>query len=134
MSGAPAEQFGKLMSIPDALLPMYLQYATAWSPETVEDATTRLSAGTLHPNAAKRLLSRTVVDLYHGEGAGAAAEAEFDRVFVAHEAPEDVPEVQIPAPRVRVATLLRHAFPSVVPSNNEGRRKIVQGGVRLDGE
>ena len=23
---------------------------------------------------------------------------------------------------------------SVVPSNNEGRRKIVQGGVRLDGE
>ena len=60
---------------------------------------------------AKRLLARTVVDLYHGDGAGDAAEAEFDRVFVAHEVPDDVPEVQIPAAdvrdgRIRVATLV----------------------------
>ena len=33
------------------------------------------------PVDAKRLLARTVVDLYHGDGARAAAEAEFDRVF-----------------------------------------------------
>ena len=45
------------------------------------------------PRRAKRLLARTVVDLYHGAGAGAAAEAEFDRVFKEHEVPTDVPEV-----------------------------------------
>jgi tyrosyl-tRNA synthetase len=33
-----------------------------------------------------------------------------------------------------VATLLAHAFPQAVPSNKEGRRKIQQGGVRLDGD
>ena len=88
----PAEQFGKLMSIPDAALPMYLQYATAWPPEVVDRTVEELGSGTLHPNAAKRLLARTVVDLYHGAGAGDAAEAEFDKVFKAHEAPTDLAE------------------------------------------
>ena len=36
--------------------------------------------------------------------------------------------------RVRLSHLLALAFPTAVPSNKEGRRKIVQGGVRLDGE
>ena len=35
-------------------------------------------------------MARTVVDLYHGAGAGDAAEAEFDKVFKAHEAPTDM--------------------------------------------
>ena len=36
--------------------------------------------------------------------------------------------------RIRLARLLALAFPTAVPSNKEGRRKIEQGGVRLDGE
>jgi tyrosyl-tRNA synthetase len=35
--------------------------------------------------------------------------------------------------RVRLARLLALAFPKTVPSNKEGRRKIEQGGVKLDG-
>ena len=34
---APAEQFGKLMSIPDALMPNYFQYATDWTPEQIAE-------------------------------------------------------------------------------------------------
>ena len=41
----PGEQFGKLMSIPDALMPRYFQLTTGWLPEqvesTVEDAADR---------------------------------------------------------------------------------------------
>ncbi|GIU87863.1 MAG: tyrosine--tRNA ligase [Acidimicrobiia bacterium] len=84
-----AEQFGKLMSIPDTALPMYLEHATGWGPDRVAEVLGALTGGSLHPNAAKRLLARTVVDLYHGAGAGARAEAEFDRVFKAHEAPSE---------------------------------------------
>src|SRR5262249_17933475 len=91
------EQFGKLMSIPDAALPMYLRYATAWPPEQVDEVTSRLAAGELHPNAAKRLLARTVVDLYHGDGAGEAAEAELNRVFKDHDIPTDIPEFRLSA-------------------------------------
>ena len=136
---APTEQFGKLMSLPDELMPQYFELATAWPLERAAAVTRDLQSGLLKPVEAKRLLAHTVVELYHGNGAGDVAEAEFDRVFVAHEVPEDVPEVQIPPDevrdgRIRVATLVALAFPQAVSSNNEGQRKIVQGGVRLDGE
>ena len=43
----PSEQFGKLMSIPDDVLPMYFQYATAWAPESRrrDDRAARSRAG-----------------------------------------------------------------------------------------
>jgi tyrosyl-tRNA synthetase len=131
-------QYGKLMSLPDETMPEYFELATGWSDVRVAELTGALQSGEITPRDAKRLLARTVVDLYHGEGAGAEAEAEFDRVFVAHETPDDVPVVPIPPDdvrdgRVRMATLVARAFPDVVPSNKEGRRKIQQGGVRVDG-
>ena len=136
---APGEQFGKLMRVPDDLMPRYLTLTTGWHPDRIEEVTSALGSGEVAPVDGKRLLARTVVDLYHGDGAGAGAEAEFDRVFRAHETPADVPEVRVdPAElrdgRIRVAHLLALAFPGAVPSNKEGQRKITQGGVRIDGE
>jgi len=136
---APGEQFGKLLSIPDTLMPRYFTLTTGWHPDRIDEVTAALAAGDLAPVDAKRLLGRTVVDLYHGAGAGDAAEAEFDRVFRAHDVPTDLPEVAIPADEyldgtVRLARVLALAFPKAVPSNKEGRRKIEQGGVRIDGE
>ncbi|MFN8026263.1 MAG: tyrosine--tRNA ligase [Acidimicrobiia bacterium] len=136
---APGEQFGKLLSIPDELMPRYFTLTTGWHPDRIEEVTRALTAGEIKPVDAKRLLARTVVDLYHGEGAGDAAQAEFDRVFRANDVPTDMPEVAVPAEEyvdgtVRLARVLAIAFPKAVPSNKEGRRKIEQGGVRLDGE
>ncbi len=134
----PGEQFGKLMRVPDALMPRYLTLTTGWHPDRIDEVTGALSSGALAPVDGKRLLARTVVDLYHGDGAGAEAEAEFDRVFRDHAVPEEVAEFAVDPSeltdgRVRVARLLALAFPTAVPSNKEGRRKIEQGGVRIDG-
>jgi tyrosyl-tRNA synthetase len=131
----PEEQFGKLMRIPDELMPSYFELTTGWHPDTVNDVMDQLGAGDLKPVDAKRLLAGTVVDLYHGEGAGAGAEAEFDRVFKEHAAPSEVPEFVLPAEalrdgRIEVARLL--ALAGLVASNREGRRKIAEGGVYLD--
>jgi len=133
------EQFGKLMSLPDELMPRYFTLTTGWHPDRIDEVTGALADGELLPVDAKRLLARTVVDLYHGDGAGDAAEAEFDRVFRSHGAPDDIAEFAIPADelrdgRIRVSRLLHLAFPGAVPSNKEGVRKIQQGGVKLDGE
>ncbi len=134
ISEPAAEQFGKLMSIPDPLMPRYFALATGWRPDRVAEVTAALADGSLAPVAAKRLLGRTVADLYHGPGAGEAAEAEFDRVFKAGALPSEVPERQVDAGEfpMRLATLL--AVTELVPSNKEGRRKIAQGGVRIAGE
>jgi len=133
---APAEQFGKLMSLPDAVMPRYFQLTTGWHPDRVDEVAAALEAGDLRPVDAKRLLARTVVDLYHDDGAGEAAEAEFDKVFRAHEAPTDVPEHELDAGecvdgRIRLAHVLRQA--GLVASNKEGVRMIGQGAVRVDG-
>lgn len=133
----PAEQFGKLMSLPDPLLPRYLALTTGWPPDQVAQTTQGLDAGDLSPRDAKRLLARTVADLYHGPGAGDTAEAEFDRVFRAHEPPSDIPDHHLDPPGpgdgpLRIAAVLHQA--ELTKSNKEGRRLIQQGGVRLDGE
>jgi tyrosyl-tRNA synthetase len=133
----PAEQFGKVMSIPDSVLPQYLALATGWPPDRSEAEIAALASGAVHPNEAKRRLARTIVDLYHGPGAGEAAEAAFDRVYKAHEAPVDVPvfvlePAQLMDGRIRLARLL--ALAGLAKSNSEGRRKIGEGAVRLDGE
>ena len=137
----PGEQFGKLMSLPDELMPRVLHAHHRLAPRPHRRGDRRAaSGGSLKPVDAKRLLARTVVDLYHGDGAGAAAEAEFDRVFVAHEVPDEVAEVHDRRRRACATAgsasprCVALAFPKAVPSNKEGRRKIVQGGVSLDGE
>lgn len=133
----PALMFGKLMRIPDRLMPRYFELATGWHPDRVAETLEALGAGSLHPAEAKRLLARTVVDLYHGPGVGEAAEAEFDRVFRAHEAPSEVAEFELgPQHLVEGRVLLAKALAlaGLVPSTREGRRKIAQGGVRMDGE
>jgi len=134
----PDQQFGKLMRIPDEVMPEYFELATGWSPGRVAEAIAELERAQPSDRARlKRQLAQTVADLYHGEGAGAGAEAEFDRVFKAHAAPTEVPEYVIPPEelrdgRIEVARLLTLA--GLAASNREGRRKIQEGGVYLDGE
>jgi tyrosyl-tRNA synthetase len=133
----PEEQFGKLMRIPDELMPQYFELTTGWYPDKVKEVTGQLSSGDLKPVDAKRLLARTVVGLYHGNPAARGAEAEFDRVYRDHAAPSDVAEFAIPSDelrdgRIEVARLLTLA--GLAASNREGRRKIQEGGVYLDDE
>lgn len=133
---APSDMFGKLMKVPDELMPQYFALTTAWPPDRVAEVQGALRRGDLAPVDAKRLLGRTVVDLYHGGGAGEAAEAEFDRVFKAHDAPTDVAEHVLDVGealdgRIRLATVLRQA--GLASSNKEGRRLIQGGGVKRDG-
>lgn len=134
---APPEMFGKLMRIPDGLIGRYFALTTGWGPEPLADALARLGSGALAAHEAKRLLARTVVELYHGEGAGEAAEAEFDRVFKDHRPPSEMPEFRLEAHmlengRIWLPRLL--ALCGLVASHREGRRMIEQGGVRIGGE
>ncbi|HET8956782.1 MAG TPA: tyrosine--tRNA ligase [Solirubrobacterales bacterium] len=125
VTDAPEEMFGRLMSIPDEAMAEY--YRLLLGSEQPD----------IPPNQAKRELGRRIVDRFHGEGAGAAAEEHFDRVHVKHEVPEDIPEVELGAYRadgnglVHLPRLIAGAFGL---SSSEGRRLIQQGGVKLDGE
>jgi tyrosyl-tRNA synthetase len=136
---SPNDQFGKIMSIPDSLLERYALLTTGWHPDEVDEFSRELRVGALKPMDAKRRLAARVVELYHDSEAAASSTEAFARVFSAREAPEEIPDFSVPGEeyrdgKVRLSRVLALAFPSAVPSNKEGHRKIVQGGVRLDGE
>jgi tyrosyl-tRNA synthetase len=127
-----ADMFGKVMSIPDALMPQWFELASGLTYAVIDDVTARLADGSLHPNEAKRLLGRSIVTLYHDEQAGRDAEAAFDRQFREQEVPDDIAEFPLPPDDpVSIPGLLRGA--GLVASGGEARRMITQGGVKLDG-
>src|SRR5918996_4883440 len=133
----PEEQFGKLMSIPDELMPRYFRLCTALEPAEVEAIEEGLAGGSLHPGEQKRRLAREIVARYHGEEAARSAEEHFDRVFRQRELPEEIGEVSIPAESIRGGTVWLPKLLAAVglaSSNSDARRLIEQGGVRLDGE
>jgi tyrosyl-tRNA synthetase len=130
------DMFGKLMSLPDDLIAKYELLCTELGPADNAQVVAGLADGSIHPNDEKRRMARTIVDLYHGPGAGEAAEAAFDRVFKEHDLPEDMPEVTLPADVVvdgRVWLPKALVAAGLAASNGEARRAIEQGGVRLDG-
>ena len=118
---APEEQFGKVMSVPDAQMPEFYELLFPSEP-----------GPTGHPNDEKRRLGRLVADRFHGAGAGEAAEAHFDRLFKDRKAPDEVREVSVPAGAVHMPALLVDQLG--VGSRSEARRMLQQGGVSADGD
>jgi tyrosyl-tRNA synthetase len=116
----PEDMFGKVLSIPDAAMPSWYDLLLGSEPPAGES-----------PRDQKRALARAIVTRYHGAEAAAAAEAHFDRVHVAREVPEDIPELALPAaPTVHLPELLGDELGM---SRSDVRRTVGQGGVRLDG-
>ena len=129
----PADMFGKVMSIPDALMAQYFELATELPQETIMPILAGLGDGSLHPGETKRQLGREIVGLYWGSESAAQAEEAFDQVFKRGEAPDEIEEFILPAEDpVFLPAVLRDA--GVVKSSSEARRLITQGAVKLDGE
>jgi tyrosyl-tRNA synthetase len=119
VSDPPEEMFGRLMSIPDELMPEYFRLLLSAEPPPLE------------PNLAKRELARRIVERYHGAEAPGTAEEHFDRLHVRHELPEEIEEARVAAnDPLHLPALLAEQFGL---SRSEARRLIEQGGVRVDG-
>jgi tyrosyl-tRNA synthetase len=116
-----AEIYGKTLSLPDPAMGQWYSLLLGVDPPAE-----------LSPRDAKRALARALTDRYAGPGAGAAAEAAFDRLFIEGAIPTDVPELTV-APQdgqIHLPAVMREAFGV---SSSEARRTLSQGGVRIDG-
>ena len=127
-----ADQFGKLMSVPDAVVGMYARLCTALHPREVDALEAEVEAGGPAANRAKRRMAREVVTLYHGPEEAAVAEERFNAVFQRGEVAQDAPDhvlaagdpVHLPAALVAAG---------LAQSTSAARRDIDAGAVRVDG-
>lgn len=122
LTDAPNDMFGKLMSIPDELMPMYYELLTS---ENMDDIKA------MHPMAAKKKLAGLLVTRFHGEAAAKAALENFEKVFSKKELPTDMPEFKPEAGALLSAVIFAAG---AAPSKNKARGLIDQGAVRLKGE
>jgi tyrosyl-tRNA synthetase len=125
------EMYGKLMSVPDSALESYLRLVTTFPTEQIDDMVAELASGNVNPRDIKDQMAANVIAVFHDVSAAEQARREFRRIFVDHEDPSDMAEVEVDVPATIVA-LLRQS--GLAHSNNEARRLVEQGGVRLNQE
>lgn len=128
---APAEMFGKIMSISDELMFRYYELLTDVPSREVAQLRAQAAAGARNPMEAKIALARSIIADFHSPQAADAAEAEFIRVFRKREAPDDALLLPLEADEPLVDFLVRHG---VLASRGEVKRVHAQGGVYLDDE
>lgn len=115
------QMFGKIMSIPDALLPNYFEALTRVSLSEIKKLSSR---------EAKARLGREIVKMYHSEKKAKEAEQEFNRVFKEKRTPSRIPSISIKGKEINVLDLLVKI--KLAPSRSEAKRLIIQKGVRIN--
>ncbi|MGI8608101.1 MAG: tyrosine--tRNA ligase [Candidatus Dormibacteria bacterium] len=130
---APVEMFGKLMSVPDALITRYMRLAAALPEDQVVEHEEAMAAGA-NPRDAKVALGRAVVERFHSAADAEAAVDAFARRFARGEQPAEMPTVALVPGDPKPGTVLDVVHHLASSSRSDARRVIEQGGVQLNGE
>jgi tyrosyl-tRNA synthetase len=130
----PKDQFGKLMSISDELMWRYYELLSSEAALEIQRRKRSCAAGEMNPRDAKLALGREIVTRYHDAEQASAAESAWLAQFSQRQVPQDMPEreLAIDEDTVWVPKLLSDL--GLVKSSSEGRRRIQQGGVEIDGD
>lgn len=126
----PEVQYGKVMSLPDDVLPEYFVLATNLNRSEVRRIVEGLRAGERNPMEEKKRLARTIVTECWGPEAAARAEAYFERTVQRKEVPPDAPTFLVGGEEPLLDVLVAAGL---VPSKREAKRLFQQGAVTVDG-
>jgi len=121
------DQFGKAMSISDALMWDWYLLLTDKLPAEIEV----LRFG--HPMDAKKALAREIVSQFHGAAEAREAEERWVRRFSERKV-DDAPEISVSATEGEVALSRLLVERGMVASRKEAERLMAQGAVSLDGQ
>jgi tyrosyl-tRNA synthetase len=140
----PDEMFGKVMSLPDDVIPLYYELLTDMPDAELADMRATMEVRGVNPMSLKKDLGRELVGFFHGMDAANAAQAEFERVFQQRETPTEVPELRVSAATEGAEGLDETGFTAdlsrllpaagLVGSRGEARRLLGQNGVEVEGQ
>jgi tyrosyl-tRNA synthetase len=129
LAEAPADQYGKAMSISDDTMLQWAGLISDWTPAEVDEFRNAVTTGALHPMAAKKRLASHIVAMYHGADAAERARQQFEDLHQRGKQPEDIPIHPLPGGLDVVDALVRIG---AAASRNAARRLIAGGGVQVD--
>ncbi|GJL82704.1 MAG: tyrosine--tRNA ligase 2 [marine bacterium B5-7] len=131
ITDAPADMFGKLMSVSDDLMWRYFELLSFRSLDEIEQFKRQIADGK-NPRDIKFLLGEEIVGRFHSRADAIRARDEFINRFQKGALPEEITEIELNAGSsgIPIASLLRQC--GLVSSNGEGMRMIDQGAVRVD--
>lgn len=129
LTDSPQEMYGRLLSMPDNLIPLYMECCTDIPMIEVKACEQSLKGGKENPKTLKMRLAREIITMYHSKEAALHAEAEFENVFKNKGLPENIQEFKAKKGMLLIDAL---AESKIVASKSEARRLIEQGGIKID--
>ena len=130
---APAEMFGKLMSISDQLMWRYYELLS-FRPLAEIARLKRECAEGRNPRDAKVELAQEIVARFHSRQAAETALAEFESRFRDHAMPDSMPEITLHSGGQGLALPQLCKQAGLTASTSEAMRLIEQRGLKVDGE
>ena len=125
------DMFGKLMSVPDSAMGIYMRLVTRFSPPEVAQIEKDVASGALHPRDAKMKMAKEITSIFYTEEEAAAAQDHFIKMFQQKEIPDEMPDYELQSGQSVVDVILAAGM---AESKSKARQLIDQKGVRLDGE
>lgn len=140
VTDAPADMFGKVMSLPDAVMGVYWRLVTDADDAELAALERDLKSTLVNPMSVKKRLAHRIVCLYHGGADADGAQHDFEAQFSRRETPEHLEEF---GPE-DLANALGHApiagivevlvASGIAASKSAARRLVAQNAVSVDGE
>ena len=125
------DMFGKLMSVPDSAMGIYMRLVTRWNPHEIAKIEKDLEYGALHPRDAKMRMAKEIASIFYNDDEAESAQEAFVKTFQQKEIPDEMPEYSLQDGQTVVDVILNA---KLAESKSKARALIDQKGVRLDGE
>jgi len=134
----PREMYGKVMSIPDFLIPDYFELITDVPEEEIAEFKEQLKTRSVNPMSLKKRLAHEIARQFHGKEAADEAQEHFTRVFQKKETPEEILECVFAASYIGNELFQLDIAPTLVKeglvkSIGELKRLLAQKAIELDG-
>ncbi len=128
ITDAPSDIYGKMMSVPDALLPRYAELATFTPTDGVKEMREELSSGKKNPRDIKMRIARQIVAIYHGEKKAGEAEQDFVSTFQEGGLPKEIPTLLYSKGETLIDALLRE---KIFDSRTIAKRHFSDGAIQI---
>ncbi len=130
LADSPEDMFGKAMSYSDEHILSGFELLTDVSMEEIEKMKLAMEKGE-NPMIFKKKMAYEIVKIIKGEKAAEVAQKHFEQVISKKELPMDISEIKVFIGELLIDVLVKNELAS---SKADARRKIDQGGVKIDNE